>query len=1116
MKSSILQRSLHIFLALLGAVALMTAQTVSGVITGNVYDQSGAGVPNGKVVAINTATGFQTTVTTGGNGEYRIPNLPVGSYDLSVNAAGFTRSEVNGVVVELSQTVTKNFTVSVGQASTTVEVSASAATIDTTTAQIENTFSSKQVADLPTASNGSGVINLSLLTPGVASSGAVGAGTGASVGGQRPRNNNFMIEGIDNNNKSITGPLVMVPNDSVAEFTLLENQFSAEFGHSSGGQFNQVVRSGSNQFHGMLYDYEKNKILDAADNLNVVSGNPAHPRYDNTRLGANFGGPIKKNKLFFFVSFEYNPIGQAGSPGQVFAPTQAGYSTLASVPGFSATNLKILQQYLPAQAAAAPASSTPTGAYPVVCSPTGSNTQQNYLSNGCSGTQYTVPLGQYSFTSPSYQNNFAGVSSVDYNISDKDNIRGRFIYNRSDQIDNAASLPVFFTTIPFRNYLATLSEFHNFSPNLINEFRLGYNRYYNIIGVGPQTFPGLDSFPNLDLDELNISLGPNGNAPQETIQNLYQFTDNLSLTKGAHSFKFGANLQKLISPQTFTQRERGEYEYSTLESYLADWTPDGIGERTNGHTVYYGDQIQFGAYANDDWKVRPNFTVNLGVRYSRSTLPYSERLQSVNSISSVPGLITFGEPKPQNFNFQPRVGFAYSPGTGGTTSIRGGFGINYDELFDNLGILSLPPQYQQTVDVGVNYPQYGNNFLATGGLASNLSAGTLSQATARANTGGFIPDQKEPKSSIQWNFGIQHVFARDYTVEVRYLGTRGINLPIQDRINIQSPVTAATSLPLFFTMPSQSVINGLTNTLANLEAPVNGVPSKFVPSYYNAGFRSSIVGFMPIGNSTYHGLATSLQRRLSNGLTIDGSYTWSHNIDDSTAEVFSTLTTPRRPQDFQNLRADRADSALDHRQRLTMAVVYDLPFFKNGNWFTKNLVGNWEFAPIYTYQTGTWLTLQSEIDSNLNGDSYGDRSSVNVNGQVNVGTGTTALKNSNGDIVGYVANNPNARYIQTPLGVYPNAARNTSHLPPINDVDLNVLKRFSVGERIKMEFAGQLFNALNHSQYIGGYLNDVAPIGFTGTNVRTFLNPASTSFLTPQDVFSSNPRVIQVSAKFIF
>lgn len=1095
----------------------LLGQSISGELVGNITDPSGAGVPNAKVTAKNDATGLGYATASTGTGEYHLANLPVGTYTLTVDANGFVKSAIAGLAIQLNVQSTKNVVLAVGSTTTTVEVTESSVTIDTTTAQIQNTFTTKQMADLPSASTGSGTINLSLLAPGVSSSGTVGAGTGPSVGGQRPRDNNFTIEGVDNNNKSVTGPLVYVPNDSVAEFTELENQFSPEYGHSSGGQFNQVVKSGTNEFHGELYDYQKNRNLDAADNLNVVSGNPAHPRYDNTRLGANFGGPIKKNKLFFFTSFEYNPIGQAGSPGQVFAPTQAGYTTLASIPGFSATNLKIMQQYLPAQSTAVAPSATAYGEYPIVCAP--SIGQAAYLSNlkaapdanGCGGNaQYSIPLGQYSFVSPSYQNNYAGVSSVDYNLSDKDNIRGRFIYNRQDAIDNAASLPAFFTTIPTRWYLATFSEYHNFSPTLINEFRFGYNRYYNIIGVGPQTFSGLDSFPNIDLDELNTSLGPDGNAPQETIQNVYQFTDNVSWTKGSHSFKFGASLEKLISPQTFTQRQRGEYEYSTIESYLADWTPDTFGERTNGHTVYYGDQIQFGIYANDDWKIRPNFTVNLGLRYSRTTLPYSERLQDVNSLASVPGLISFNTPKTQNTNFQPRIGFAWSPGTSGDTSIRAGFGINYDELFDNLGILSLPPQFQQTVDVGTNYPAQANNFLANGGLAANLSAGALSVADARAGTSGFIPDQREPKS-IQWDFGIQHVFAHDYTFEARYVGTRGINLPVQTRIDVQDPVNAQNSLPLFFTMPSQSVINGLTNTLANLQA-INTI----LPQYAAAGFQSAIVGFMPIGNSTYHGLALSLQRRLSKGLLLNGAYTWSHNIDDSTAEVFSTYTTPRRPENFQNLQADRADSALDHRNRFTLAVVYDLPFFKQGNWLMKNIVGNWEFAPIYTYQTGNWATVQSGVDSNLNADSAGDRTYINPAGQANAGTTATAIKNPAGDVVGYVANNPNARYIVAPSGVYPNSARNTYQMPAIDDVDFTILKRLTFSDRFHTEFGAEIYNLFNHPQYVGGYINDVAPIGYTSGTVHNFLIPGTTNFLQPSQVFSSNPRIVQVSLKFMF
>jgi hypothetical protein len=1082
---------LLILFALTSVLAL--AQSISGDLVGTIYDPTGAVVPGAAVVATNIATGVASATTTSNTGQYRISNLPVGTYKLTVSASGFTKAELNNVTVDLNKTATANVTLQVGETTSTVEVTDTSAVIDTTTSQVQTSFETKQVTDLPTTSSGSGIINLSLLTAGVSSSGAVGAGTGPSVGGQRPRNNNYTIEGIDNNSKSVTGPVVGVPNDAVAEFTVLENQFSPEFGHSSGGQFNQVVKSGTNEYHGMLYEYLQNRNLNAADTLSVVDGVDPHPRFDNNRLGGNFGGPILKNKLFFFVDYEHQNQGMAGSGGQIFAPTAAGYSILAGMPGISQTNLSVLKQYLPPTSTAANPADTPNGAFPVI--------------NG-----QTIPLGQLPVVAPSYWNQNNLVASVDYTLSDKDSLRGRYITNLYSGIDTAATLPVFFTSIPNHNYLATFTEYHNFSPTLTNEFRLGYNRNYNVYAVGPQQFPGLDAFPNLTIDELGVNIGPDPNAPQGGVQNTYQGTDNVSWVKGSHTIKVGIDFRKLIAPQYFTQRARGDYEWSTLAGYLTDITPDVFAERTTGNFIYYGDQTQLGTYVNDDWRLRPNLTVNLGVRYERTTIPYAERLQTVNSISNVPGLIEFNKPEPQNLNFEPRIGLAYSPGKSGNTSIRAGFGINYDQLFDNLGLLSMPPQFQQTVDVG---GLTGSNFLANGGIKPTASAGPLSQADARAATSGYIPNQKLPKS-IQWTLGVQHVFKQNYTFEARYLGSRGLNLPVQTRLNAQAVVTSQNALPVYTSMPSQATLDSLTNTLSSLTAAYNN-GGYFVPAYANAGFQSFITAFMPIGNSNYNGLALQLTRRFSNGLQFVGAYTWSHNIDDSTAEVFSTYTTPRRPEDFQNLALDRSDSALDHRQRFTFSTVYDMPFLKgSSNWFMKNLVGNWEFAPIYTYQTGTWVTVQSAVDSNLNGDSAADRTIINPAGTVNVGSGTTPLKNSAGQVVAFLANNPNARYIQAPKGTLPNGGRNTEHLMPIDNIDLNVMKRIAVTERYKLEFAGQFLNFLNHPQYVGGYLNDVAGIGFTGANVRNFLNPASTTFYNPAMVFSSNPRTIQVSAKFVF
>jgi hypothetical protein len=244
------------------------AQSTSGELTGTIYDATGATIPGAEITATNIATGVQASTTSTSSGQYRLGNLLVGTYNLSISASGFTKAELRNLAVELNKTSTANITLAVGTAATSVEVSAASVTIDTTSSQIQNTYESRQLASLPTATLGaaggtvsSGVINLSLLDPGVSTGGSVGAGSGPSVGGQRPRNNNFTIEGIDNNNKSVTGPLVFVPNDAVAEFTVLQNQFSPEFGHSSGGQFNQVVKSGTNDFHGTLYEYLRNRTF---------------------------------------------------------------------------------------------------------------------------------------------------------------------------------------------------------------------------------------------------------------------------------------------------------------------------------------------------------------------------------------------------------------------------------------------------------------------------------------------------------------------------------------------------------------------------------------------------------------------------------------------------------------------------------------------------------------------------------------------------------------------------------------------------------------------------------------------------------------------------------------
>jgi len=1076
------------------ALSSAFGQATDGNISGTVLDASGAAVPNASVTAQSAGTSIKVTAKADSSGNYRIDHLLVGLYSITATATGFTTTTINRVAVELNTTSTLNIKLQVGNVSTVVEISETAAAIDTSTAQVQSNFTSQYAAELPSAANlRGGVLNLSLLSSGVGSLGGIGVGTGPAVGGQRPRNNNFTIEGVDNNRKDVTGPVAQIPNDAIAEFTVLQNQFGAEYGHSSGGHFNSVIYSGTNQMHGAIWEYLNNRKLNAKDQQfaqQFVGKVPDNPRYDWNRLGARLGGAVIKNKLFYFGSYEYEPRGEQGTATPIFAPTAAGYTALSGISTVNQTNLGILKQYL----APAPVQGT------------GGNATRTVAG-------VTIPIGITPVVAPFFQNNYRYLISVDYNLSDKDQLRARYVDNKQSALDTAAALPIFFTPRPTTAHIGTFSEFHTFTPNVANEFRLAYNRYNDDISVPNFQYPGLDVFPNIQITDLsNLQIGPDPNGPQATIQSTYQIIDNVSWVRGRHSLKFGVDLRQLMAASTFIQRNRGDYDYSTMERFLLDKFPDVLAERNVGGKPYSGDQHAYYAFVNDNWKVTPHLTLNLGVRYEYNGVAQSMKEFDQDALATFPGLIVFQAPEAQKKNFAPRIGFAYSPGNSAKTSIRGGFGIAYDQVFDNVGTNARPPQATATVDstAPANDATF-NTYLKNGGILPNAVAGTLNQAQARAATSSYLPNQQVGYSP-SWNIGIQHVFANDYTFEARYLGNRGVHLLFQNQINRSSLITPTNSLPLFYAAPSQAVLDQLKLTQAQLNTlKANSANNTFL----GAGFSSTITGYIPVGNSSYHGLALDLTKRFSRHSLFKAAYTFSHLIDDSTAEVNSTAMTPRRPQDFQNLTAERSNSAIDRRHRFTYTWLYDTPWFVGDkNWIKKNILGNFQFAGTYTRETGEFATPQSGVDSNLNGDSAGDRVIVNVNGVKNTSSDVTALRNSSGAIVGYLANNPNAQFIRAQVGVYANGGRNILESPGINSFDVSLMKAFSVREHSKFEIRADFFNFFNHPQYTAGRINNVNNIGRAGINVM--LIPGNAAFNQWDQVFGSNPRNIQMGAKFVF
>ena len=1121
-------------------------QATSGDLVGIVKDPTGALLPNATVTVKDEATGVTTNLTSGTNGEFHATNLIPDKYSITVTAAGFQPYTLHGVNIELNKTSTQDITVSIG-ASQTVEVSADAGVVlDTTTTNLTTTFSNEELSSIPTAAVGLGVINVSLLSPGVASTGGIGIGVGPSIGGQRPRNNNFEIEGIDNNNKAVTGPLVYLPNDAVGNFTLITNQFSPEFGHSSGGQFNTTVVSGNNHFHGKLYEYFQNRNLNAASGTAIAKNVTPKARYDNNRYGGQLGGPILHDRAFFFANFERNSIGQNANY-TLCTPTTSGFTALNGLAsGLSATNLSQFVKNVPVATLDGGGGAGIDADTDAACG-TQVKGPQHATVNGVS-----VPLGNYQVNTPTFSNFDALTASVDFTVSHSDSLRLRYIYNTQGSEDVFANLPAFFTTIPFKYHLFALSEFHTFTPNLVNEFRIGFNRYANTTPSGNFSFPGLDSFPNLTFDDLgSLNVGPDPNAPQFTIQNLYQVTDNVSYVHGKHTFKIGFDGRKYISPQGFTQRARGDYDYSSINLYLNDLAPDSFGERSTGNHTYYGDQTALYGYGNDTWRVTPTLTLNAGLRYEFTSVPTGERAQALNSVSSVPGFIDFHAPQPTYTSVAPRLGINYSPDS--KTSIRAGFGIAYDVLFDNLGTLSFPPQYSSTLDVGtapgpaIKSP----NFLKNGGLPAGTGTGTvvLTPTAARAATSAYLPDQVLPYSET-YTLTVQRTFGSAYTAEVGYIGTRGIHLATQDQINIQPRATTANQLATYVN-GNVLVPSGSNQTLSQIQALSN-----IVPTWKAAGFTSKITSYQPYSSSNYNGMVANLTRRMQNGLQLNFSYTWSKTMDDATAEVFATTLTPRRQQNSQCIACDYSRSALDRTHRITLEALYDLPVYKHsGNFIKRNVIGNWEISPTYTYESPEYATALSGVNSNLNGDSGVaiDRPNINPNGVKGTSTkvvpfidpskssicdptatgGSTFITSDHAanslspacpaDITGYSAGSldsagvftsSNAYYVQAGAGTAPTASRNTLPIRPINNVDLAAYKRLTFHDRYGIELGAQAFNVLNHAQYIPGTVDNVNATSFTAN--YNFMSVGNAFFNHPEKVFTNNARTMQLTGKITF
>ncbi|HXT24958.1 MAG TPA: TonB-dependent receptor [Candidatus Eisenbacteria bacterium] len=1126
-----------LLLATLAGVA--RAQRFDGTLRGDVIDESGAVVPDTKITLTNQDTGVSQVTTTTSAGSFVFPNLLAGTYTLAAEKDGFQKYQRQGIQVNSNQTIDANIRLSVGASTTTIEVSAGADLVQTSNSTLTNTFDTRLVADLP--NNGGTPLQLALFAPGITSNSAGVQGDGGSVGGVRPRANGFTIDGADDNDVTVTGRTSPVIEDAVADLTVITNQFSAEYGHSAGGLFNLTTKSGTNDVHGTAHWFTQNRNLNAADNLigdQIAAGLiPNKPRFDHNDLGGTVGGPLVRDKLFFFGAYNYQNTGQLFTGPTNVPPTAAGLGMLnaiATSQGFTEVG-KILAQL--------PVAPSQTDAAPVV---------DTAGALGPAGATVLVPVGRIQTFATNFANEHDFQTNVDWNHGNQQ-VRGRFLYSRARAVNLNPQTPQsqFNGAVIADTRKLVVSDVWAITPRYVNDFHVSYSRLVANFAI-PSNFI---NFPNAEVDDLSLNIGPESNSPQGRTTNVYQIADTQTYTRGRHTFKWGAEALRWIAPSNFLPRSRGEWDYANLNELVNDIVPTGSNGalRGAGDGGFDNSQKAFYTFVQDDWKISRRLTLNLGLRYEVSTLAASGASQAINSIADCPecifpntpsGLI-FRKPKTDFNNFSPRVGFAFDPTGSGKWAIRGGAQVAFDVTFSNVLSNNLPPELQteQNPDLTCALPGApawcasflnpadgtGKGFLQGGALLA-VNVPPTTAADARASTGSLIVDETQPKI-ITWSLGVQHQLFKNDSLEVRYVGTHGISLPVQIRRNTETAQMVdptLTNLPVFFKN------SDIPATITGVSTRADWAAVQGTQPFAANGFFGLMTAFDPKGFSTYHGVSADYIHRFSHGLSLRYNFTWSHTIDNSTNEFFSSFDNPRRPQDPYNLANERGNSAIDIPRKSALSLVYEIPKVGTESAFGQRVLNGWQINATWLAQDGQPITPQAGSDLNGDGSSTGDRAVVNPSATaLRSGTGvhfvcsgaggatsvsaTIAGCGGSAGVVGYVAIDPAAKFVGgSLLGAVSTAGRNSVSTPGFSVVDLGIFKNTYVTEKAHFQFRVEMYNAFNHRNFSLNIPTVLTVLDPGNALVTGYANVTSGSSFLNSHQFSGANRIIQLGLKFIW
>ncbi len=1144
----------HIFtslaLSLLFSAAAF-AQVTGGALTGSVVDPNGAAVPSATVIVRDNARNQQYTATTTSAGSYQFPNLPVGNYSLTVTASGFTeiKREVN---VSLNQTTTVDFALTVAGAAGVVDVVATGeAVVQSDSSQLSRTFEERKVQDLPINGNPN---NLALLAPNVVPDGVGVAGSGAVSGGIRTRGNTFNLDGIDNNDASVTGPATAPIQDAVSEFTLLQNNFNAEFGAGAGGQYNIITKSGTNQFHGSVFTYVDSQRFNARS---TDEDGRDKDFFKQARYGFTVGGPLPyphfgeggpifhsgRDKLFFFVAAERQYLEQEASTGSFLAPTLAGLNQLAAQPGVSPFVVDIFRNFV----ALAPNANFFSGV--TLIDP--DRPELGFVvpveqSLGLTG----VPFGDVVLPIPAFQEQNAYQFNFDHLPNERNQFRYRYSRARFLAEQAGSGGLGFNNNVTFDSDLFSFNYIKTLSANFINDFRFSY---FRTITDFPLLNPEFNDFPNLTVNDLNLVVGPAGNLPQSGYDNNYQAYNSITFLTGPHTFKFGADVRRYIGGSDFLPRARGDYAYATLGELLRDDRPTVRNIVGVGSGAFVSNNHRFFFFGQDDWKIRPNLTLNLGLRYEFQGLYRDAALQATASPANVPGVIEFGVPETDKNNFAPRLGFAYAPnwdntvgrflfGDAGKSAIRFNYARSFFPNFSNFALISLPPTLQGEI---TNQGPL-NNFLASGGAGGPFIP-DLRPQVLRGRAGSFILSQIVPYSdSITVSY--QRQIGNDNGLEVRYLRTRAKDLPVQVQLNSPEVFDQAFIIPTYLAQPSAADLAGSPSIASILAANPTITPtgSGFTArrQLQDLGFLGGLTGFPAIGESRYDGIAVSFNRRFTKNFGFTTAYTFSRTEDNSTNELNTSALNPRRAQDAGEFFGEGLDlsnefsvSVLDIPHRFVTSFNVDIPWFNDSdNGFLRAVLGGFQINGIFQVQSGQPITVLAGRDFNVNQDAAGDRALFNPAGDPTIGSGIYAVDITGTRLqrevspgvfvdvlndprtVAYVAINGDAGFISTgffaqefvgdSISGLQVAERNSFRTNGSSNTDLVVLKntRFGNDGRFNFQIGAEIFDLFNQRQ---------RTIAGVGAFTSAFAIPGN-PFFNDYSIGNFAGRNVRLRAKFIF